>query len=183
MNLTGSPDLRRRASASSAIRAAVAAATCTASSTRRPSRARCGTATASSRRHGYLRGCFQSALDLTIARNIRLGGARNLQLRVDMFNAPNQAIVTGRNTTMNLNNPADPTTITNLPYDAAGQHPPGPREAVQLRIRPGHRLADTAQHAVPDQILVVTVRAFQVEAVGVQGRRSTYLNTQRCTLT
>ena len=53
------------------------------------------TATASSRRHGYLRGCFQSAFDLTIARNIRMGGARNLQLRVDMFNAPNQAIITG----------------------------------------------------------------------------------------
>jgi hypothetical protein len=68
---------------------------------------------------GYLRGCFQSAFDLTIARNIRLGGARNLQLRVDMFNAPNQAIVTGRNTTMNLTNPSDPTTITNLPYDPA----------------------------------------------------------------
>jgi hypothetical protein len=68
---------------------------------------------------GYLRGCFQSAFDLTIARNIRLGGARNLQLRVDMFNAPNQAIVTGRNATMNLTNPSDPTTITNLPYDPA----------------------------------------------------------------
>ena len=37
---------------------------------------------------GYLRGCFQSAFDLAIARNIRLGGARNLQLRVEMFNAP-----------------------------------------------------------------------------------------------
>jgi hypothetical protein len=69
---------------------------------------------------GYLRGCFQSAFDLTVARNIRMGGARNLQLRVDMFNAPNQAIVTGRNTTMNLASPADPVTITNLPYDATG---------------------------------------------------------------
>jgi hypothetical protein len=68
---------------------------------------------------GYLRGCFQSAFDLAIARNIRLGGARNLQLRVEMFNAPNQAIVTARNTTMNLASPADPVTITNLPYDPA----------------------------------------------------------------
>ena len=71
-------------------------------------------------RAGYLRGCFQSVFDLSIARNIRMGGARNLQLRVDMFNAPNQAIVTNRNTTMNLNNPGDPVTITNLPYDATG---------------------------------------------------------------
>ena len=48
--------------------------------------------------NGYLFGCFQSVLDLSIARNIRLGGSRNLQLRVDMFNAPNQARITGRNT-------------------------------------------------------------------------------------
>jgi hypothetical protein len=49
----------------------------------------------------YLRGCFSSVLDLAIARNIRLGGSRNIQFRVDMFNAPNSAIITGRNTTMN----------------------------------------------------------------------------------
>ena len=67
--------------------------------------------------NGYLRGCFQSKLDLSIARNIRLGGGRNIQLRVDMFNAPNQAIITGRNTTMNLANPNSRTAITNLPYD------------------------------------------------------------------
>jgi hypothetical protein len=69
--------------------------------------------------NGYLRGCFQSAFDLAIARNIGLGGNRNLQLRVEMFNAPNSAIVTARNTTMNLASPADPVTITNLPYDPA----------------------------------------------------------------
>jgi hypothetical protein len=70
--------------------------------------------------NSYLHGCFQSALDLAIARNIHLGGARNLQLRVDMFNAPNQAIITGRNTTINLSNPSDPVTATNLPFDASG---------------------------------------------------------------
>ena len=35
-------------------------------------------------------------------------GSRQLQLRVDMFNAPNQAIITDRNTTMNLASPIDP---------------------------------------------------------------------------
>jgi hypothetical protein len=59
-------------------------------------------------------------LDFSIARNIRLGGGRQLTLRVDMFNAPNSAIVTGRQTTMNLANPNDPVTVTNLPFDAAG---------------------------------------------------------------
>jgi hypothetical protein len=68
----------------------------------------------------YVRGCFQSTLDLSIARTIRFGGAKNLELRVDMFNAPDSAIVTGRNTTINFSNPNDPVTITNLPYDANG---------------------------------------------------------------
>ena len=67
----------------------------------------------------YLRGCFQSALDLSIARNIKLGGARQFQLRVDVFNAPNQAIVTGHNTALSVASPLDPTPA-NLPYDAGG---------------------------------------------------------------
>jgi hypothetical protein len=59
---------------------------------------------------GYLHGCFQSILDLAIARNIRVGKGRTVQLRVDMFNAPNSAIITGRNTTLVLSNPTDPVT-------------------------------------------------------------------------
>jgi hypothetical protein len=41
-------------------------------------------------------------------------------LRVDMFNAPNQAIITGRNTSMSLPNPTNRTQVQNLPYDANG---------------------------------------------------------------
>jgi hypothetical protein len=37
-----------------------------------------------------------------------------------MFNAFNQAGITGRITNMNIASPADPVTITNLPYDASG---------------------------------------------------------------
>jgi hypothetical protein len=77
----------------------------------------------------YLRGCFNSVFDLAIARNIRLGGNRTLQLRVDMFNAFNQARITNRNTTMQLSSPADPVTILNLPYDAGGNVLPN-------RVRP-----------------------------------------------
>lgn len=68
---------------------------------------------------GYLRGCFSSILDLAVARNIRLGANRTLQLRVDMFNAPNAAGITNRNTNMNLPSPDNPT-VTNLPFDANG---------------------------------------------------------------
>jgi hypothetical protein len=71
--------------------------------------------------NGYLRGCFTSTLDLSVARNIRVGRGRNVQLRVDMFNAPNQARITGRNTSISLSNPNDPVTPQNLPFNAAGE--------------------------------------------------------------
>jgi Carboxypeptidase regulatory-like domain len=79
--------------------------------------------------NGYLFGCFQSVLDLSIARNIRLGGGRNLQLRVDMFNAPNSAIITDRARTLSLSSPADPVTPLNLPFGPDGNVLPN-------RVRP-----------------------------------------------
>jgi hypothetical protein len=65
----------------------------------------------------YLSGCFTHTLDLSIARNIRLPGGRSIQLRADMFNAPNAAIITGRNTTLRLASPADPVTNTQPVFD------------------------------------------------------------------
>ena len=56
---------------------------------------------------------------MAIARNVRLGGGRQVQLRIDIFNALNQARVTGRNTTLSLASPLDQT-VTNLPFDASG---------------------------------------------------------------
>ncbi|HMC75715.1 MAG TPA: TonB-dependent receptor [Vicinamibacterales bacterium] len=67
----------------------------------------------------YLRGCFQSVMDMALARNIRLGANRQLQFRLDAFNAFNSAIITGRNTTLSVASPIDGTTA-NLPYDANG---------------------------------------------------------------
>jgi|RhiMethySRZTD1v2_1073278.scaffolds.fasta_scaffold00767_13 carboxypeptidase family protein len=69
---------------------------------------------------GYLKGCFVSQTDLAIARGLRLGGGRSMQFRFDIFNAFNQAAITGRNTTMQMPSPAQATTIQNLPFDAAG---------------------------------------------------------------
>ena len=68
----------------------------------------------------YLRGCFQSALDLSLSRVIRLGGERSLQFRVDVFNLPNAAGITNRNTTIQLTSPNDPVTAVNLPFDENG---------------------------------------------------------------
>ena len=67
----------------------------------------------------YLRGCFFQSTDLAVAREIRLGESRRLQFRLDIFNAPNEARITGRNTTLNLVGPLDQT-VTNLPFDASG---------------------------------------------------------------
>ena len=70
--------------------------------------------------NGYLKGCFISSMDLAIARSIHLRGGQVIELRADVFNAFNQAGITGRNTTMNLTSPADPVTITNLPIPETG---------------------------------------------------------------
>ena len=77
----------------------------------------------------YMRACGDSTLDLAVARTIRLGGNRTLQLRLDMFNAMNGSAVTARNATMQMASPATPTAITNLPFDANGN-------VVDARSRP-----------------------------------------------
>ena len=69
---------------------------------------------------GYVHSCFISTTDLAIARTIRLGGPRSIQLRLDMFNAFNQSGITNRNATMSLLSPANPVDIQNLPFDANG---------------------------------------------------------------
>jgi hypothetical protein len=67
----------------------------------------------------YLRGCFQSALDLSFQRNFGLGGSRSLQLRLDVFNLPNTAIVTMRNSTVLFRSITDQT-VVNRPVDDNG---------------------------------------------------------------
>ena len=83
----------------------------------------------------YLVGCPDHTTDLAIARNIRLGGGRQVQLRLDAFNAFNTAIVTGRvgsgNTNVSYNSPADQT-VRNAQYLADGSLDPNrvqPRNA------------------------------------------------------
>ena len=64
-------------------------------------------------------GCPDHTVDMAIARNIRLGGARNFQLRVDAFNLFNTAIVTGRNNTVTFASPTNQT-IANSQFLADG---------------------------------------------------------------
>jgi hypothetical protein len=84
-----------------------------------------------------LSGCFESLTDLSIARNIRLGGGRQAQIRLEMFNAFNKAVIGWSGTTnmrvsqLQLNSPTD-LTIRNNQYLADGTLNPArvrPRDA------------------------------------------------------
>lgn len=73
-------------------------------------------------------GCFEKSMDLSIARNIRLGGGKKIQLRVDMFNAFNWVSITGPQNQLQLNSPTD-LTIRNNQFLANGDVNP-------TRLRP-----------------------------------------------
>jgi hypothetical protein len=76
-------------------------------------------------------GCPTHRTDLAIARNIRLGGNRQVQFRVDAYNLFDQAFITARNTTINYNSPTD-LTIRNSQYLPDGSLDPNrlqPRNA------------------------------------------------------
>jgi hypothetical protein len=58
-----------------------------------------------------LGGCSDHTVDLAIARNLRLGGARNLQFRLDVFNAFNAVIYNNRQNNVIFRSPTDPTIV------------------------------------------------------------------------
>lgn len=67
-----------------------------------------------------LNGCWDKTVDLAIARNVRVGGSRQLQFRLDLFNAFNAVVINARATTIQYNNPSAATTITNNQFLADG---------------------------------------------------------------
>jgi hypothetical protein len=62
-----------------------------------------------------LGGCPDHTVDLAIARNIRLGGNRNLQFRLDIFNAFNVVIINDRERNVIYRSPTD-LTVVNSQY-------------------------------------------------------------------
>jgi hypothetical protein len=79
----------------------------------------------------YMGGCFEKTMDLSVARNIRLGGGRQIQLRVDMFNAFNFINISNRQAQLQLTSPTNPT-IRNNQFLADGSLNPArltPRNA------------------------------------------------------
>jgi Carboxypeptidase regulatory-like domain len=52
-------------------------------------------------------GCPDNTLDIAVARNIRFGGSRQVQLRLDAFNAFNTYIINNRQNQIQFNSPTD----------------------------------------------------------------------------
>ena len=71
----------------------------------------------------YMTGCWYGIWDLALSRNIRLGGSRVVQLRVEAYNAFNTVAYSGRSTTMQLTSPTDQT-LRNSQYLADGSLDP-----------------------------------------------------------
>ena len=65
-----------------------------------------------------LRGCKVKLVDTAIVRNIKVGGARQLQFRLDVFNAFNTTIINARQNQIQYNSPTD-LTIRNPQFVAA----------------------------------------------------------------
>jgi hypothetical protein len=98
--------------------------------------------------NGYLTGCFQSSMDLSIARTINFGGNRSVQIRFDLFNAFNETAITSRQTTMNLNSPTDQSQILNLPFNADGSVIDSralPNNSAGFGVATGYQAGRTAQ--------------------------------------
>ena len=76
----------------------------------------------------YLTGCFENFMDLAIARNFPLGGSRNLQFRIDLFNAFNAVVYNAFAAQLQLNSPTDQT-VRNPQFNADGT-------LVQTRLTP-----------------------------------------------
>ena len=67
----------------------------------------------------YVRACRQSIWDLAIARNIRLGGTRTVQIRMEMYNTLNATYFTSRQATVQYDNPTSQT-VLNAQFNADG---------------------------------------------------------------
>jgi hypothetical protein len=60
-----------------------------------------------------LRGCADKRVDLSLSKDVRAGGSRRLEFRLDVFNAFNAEIITARNTTVTYVSPTNLTVVNN----------------------------------------------------------------------
>jgi hypothetical protein len=98
----------------------------------------------------YLIGCADKSVDLSLSRNIRLGGGRQATVRVDAFNAFNTVVINGRNTTVQYNSPTDQT-LRNSQFLADGS-------VDQNRLKPNNAGFGAATGAQAMRTVRLTVR-------------------------
>jgi hypothetical protein len=67
-----------------------------------------------------MRGCMDKTVDMALAKNIPLGGQRNLQFRMDVFNLFNTYIINGRSTNVQFTSPTN-LTVVNSQFNAGAQ--------------------------------------------------------------
>ena len=109
--------------------------------------------------NNYLVGCANKIMDFAIARNIRLPGNKQIQVRADVFNAFNTTIYTNRNTTINFSNLASE---SGEPGDEPRLRPEhrrlarGPRHPAHGRLRGGDGVEQRQVGAVADSFPVLS---------------------------
>ncbi|MGH9159553.1 MAG: hypothetical protein ACRD2X_06165, partial [Vicinamibacteraceae bacterium] len=88
----------------------------------------------------YMTGCWQSIWDMALARNFRIGGTRNLQVRLEVYNLFNTVVYNDRQTQLQLNSPTD-LTVRNPQFNADGS-------LNQDRVRPADAGFGAAENAL-----------------------------------
>jgi len=97
-----------------------------------------------------LGGCFEHTIDMAIAKNVKVGGNRSLQFRLDVYNLFNTVIYNNRNSTVIYRSPTDQT-IVNSQYLADGSLDPN-------RLTPRNAGFGAATSAQPLRNLQLQVR-------------------------
>jgi hypothetical protein len=97
-----------------------------------------------------LRDCADKIVDLAISRDIRMGGNRTLELRVDMYNAFNTVVYNGFNANVQFDNPTN-MNVLNSQFNADGS-------MNQSRLTPRTAGFGAANNALPLRSVQVQVR-------------------------
>ena len=97
-----------------------------------------------------LSSCPDKTVDLALARNVRLGGAKQLQFRLDAYNAFNVVVINNRVTQIQYRSPTD-LTVLNSQYLADGSLDP-------TRLTPRNAGFGAATSAQPLRTMQLTIR-------------------------
>lgn len=89
----------------------------------------------------YVTGCWTNIWDMALARNFSIGGTRNLQVRLEVYNLFNTVVYNARNTTLEFDNPVDQN-ILNSQFNADGS-------LNESRLRPADAGFGAATNALP----------------------------------